>query len=79
MLRGSPPLHSAIINVPFRIRRSHALNRPGFTGEFFVQMLGDHIKVVQVCIEDPLCFVWRDVPDGFKQALGSSFESFTLR
>jgi hypothetical protein len=36
------------------------LNRPGFIGECFVQMSGDIIKSVQVCIEGQLCFLWRD-------------------
>jgi len=49
---------------------SGRLNRPGFTGECFVQILGHFIKVVQVCIECLLRFLWRDVSDGTVQALG---------
>ena len=45
-----------------------ALNRPGFTGEFFVQILCYFIKLVYVCIEGLLCFLWCDVSDGAVQA-----------
>jgi hypothetical protein len=37
------------------------LNRPGFTEECFVQMLCNVIKVVHVCIEGLLRFLWRYV------------------
>jgi hypothetical protein len=40
------------------------LNRPGFTGECFVQMSGDFIKGVHVCIECLLRFLWCDISDG---------------
>jgi hypothetical protein len=46
------------------------LNRPGFTGECFVQMSGDIIKGVHVCIESLLGFLWRDVSNGAVQAFG---------
>ena len=46
------------------------MNRPGFTGECFVQILGHFIKCVQVCIECLLCFLWCDVSDGAVQAFG---------
>ncbi len=49
---------------------STTLNRPGFTGERFVQISGDFIKVVHVCIESLLCFLWRDISDGAVQAFG---------
>jgi len=43
-------------------------------------MSGDFIKVVHVCIEGPLCFLWRDVSDGAVQALcvvpAHPFQSF---
>ena len=42
------------------------LNRPGFTGGWFVQRLRDRLECVQVCIERLLCFGWRDVSDGAK-------------
>ena len=45
-------------------------DRPGFTGECFVQMSGSFIKGVQVCIEGLLCFLRRDVSDGAVEALG---------
>ncbi len=37
------------------------MNRPGFTGDRFVQMSGNFIKFIHVCIENLLCFLWRDV------------------
>jgi hypothetical protein len=40
------------------------LNRPGFTGEFFVQNLGGIIKGVHVCIEGVLHFLRRSMADG---------------
>jgi len=56
------------------------LNRPGFTGGYFVQSLGYFIKGVQVCIEGLLCFLWRDISDGAVEALGvvpiDPFQSF---
>ena len=44
------------------------MNRPGFTGECFVQILRHFIKVVQVFIECLLRFLWRDVANGAVQA-----------
>jgi hypothetical protein len=41
------------------------LNRPGFTGECFVQILGHFIKGIQICIERLLCFLWRDMDASF--------------
>ncbi len=46
------------------------VNRPGFTGECFVQMSGDFIKGVHVCIEGLLCFLQWDVSNGAVQAVG---------
>ena len=46
------------------------MNRPGFTGECFVQMSGNFIKVVHVFIEGLLCFLRCDVANGAVQALG---------
>ncbi|MCO6385311.1 hypothetical protein GTH22_21515 [Oceanicola sp. 502str15] len=40
------------------------LNRPGFTGEFFVQNLRGFFKGIHVRIEDLLCFLRRDIADG---------------
>jgi hypothetical protein len=40
------------------------VNRPGFTGESFVQNLGDFIKSIQVCIERLLHFLGRPVAYG---------------
>jgi len=45
------------------------LTRPGFTGDCFVQMSGDFIKGIQVCIEILLRFLWRDISDCAVQAL----------
>ena len=45
------------------VAASTILNRPGFTGELFVQVSGNFIKVVHVCIESLLCFARRDVAD----------------
>ncbi len=46
------------------------LNRPGFTGGYFVQMSGDFIKDVHVCIEGLLCFLRCNVIDCAVQAFG---------
>ena len=46
------------------------LNRPGFTGECFVQMSGNFIKVVHVYIEGLLCFIWCDISDRTVQTFG---------
>ena len=48
--------------VPEHVR-ANALNRPGFTGEFFVQNLCDFIKGVHACIEGLLHFLRRPVTD----------------
>ena len=53
-----------------RYNSTNQLNRPGFTGECFVQILGYFIKVVHVFIKGLLCFLWRDISDGTVQALG---------
>ena len=45
-------------------RATVLLNRPGFTGDIFVQESGDFIKGVQVCIEGVLHFLRRAMPDG---------------
>ena len=56
------------------------MNRPEFTGDIFVQNLGYFIKVVHVCIERLLCFLWRNISDGAVQAfivvLVHPFEGF---
>ena len=44
------------------------LNRPGFTGEYFVQNLSYFIKGIQVCIEVLLCFFWCYISDRAVQA-----------
>ena len=46
------------------------LNRPGFTGECFVQNLSDFIKFIHICIEELLCFLWCDISDCAVQAFG---------
>ena len=46
----------------------HKLNRPGFTGGYFVQNLSYFIKGIQVCIEVLLCFFWCDISDRAVQA-----------
>ena len=40
------------------------VNRPRFTGGWFVQSLGEHIERVQVCMERLLCFCGRGVSNG---------------
>ena len=45
-------------------RADHRVNRPGFTGEFFVQNLCDFIKGVHTCIEGFLHFLRRPMTDG---------------
>lgn len=45
------------------IKRKTSLNRPGFTGELLVQMLGCFFIRVQGLIEVLLCFLRRDVSD----------------
>jgi len=40
-----------------------AMNRPGFTGELLVQMLGCFFSGIQGFIEVLLCFLRRDVSD----------------
>ena len=46
------------------------LNRPGFTGERLVQILGCFFMCVQGFIEHLLCFVRRDISDGAVKTLG---------
>ena len=43
--------------------RSSDLNRPGFTGEHFVQNLRCFFKGVQVFVESFLRFSWREISD----------------
>ena len=52
-------------------RRNHNnLNRPGFTGERLVQILGCFFMGVQGFIEHLLCFMRCDISDGAVKALG---------
>ena len=44
------------------------MNRPKFTGGYFVQSLSYFIICFHVCIEGLLSFFWRDVSDGAMQA-----------
>ena len=46
------------------------VNRPSFSRACFVQNLSYFIKVVHVCIECLLCFLWRDVSDDAVRAFG---------
>ena len=46
------------------------MNRPGFTGERLVQILGCFFMCVQGFIEHLLCFVRRDISDGAVKTLG---------
>ena len=46
------------------------LNRPRFTGERLVQILGCFFMCVQGFIEHLLCFVRRDISDGAVKTLG---------
>ena len=46
------------------------VNRPGFTGERLVQILGCFFMCVQGFIEHLLCFVRRDISDGAVKTLG---------
>src|SRR5690554_3263740 len=50
--------------------RKAILNRPGFTGECFVQILGCFIMAAHAFIETLLCLLWRCVANGAVQALG---------
>ena len=47
-----------------------SLNRPRFTGERLVQILGCFFMCVQGFIEHLLCFVRRDISDGAVKTLG---------
>jgi hypothetical protein len=48
-----------------------SLNRPGFTGEFFVQNLRDFFKGVHPCIELFFYFLWRFMADRAVQPFGT--------
>ena len=52
------------------LNQQGSLNRPGFTGERLVQILGCFFMCVQGFIEHLLCFVRRDISDGAVKTLG---------
>ena len=55
----------------FGTRKSRrGMNRPRFTGERLVQILGCFFMCVQGFIEHLLCFVRRDISDGAVKTLG---------
>ena len=62
--------HSKIPAAAFGDTPQYGLNRPGFTGEDLVQMLGCFFMFVQGFIEELLCFVRRDIADGAVKPLG---------
>ena len=63
-------LRLAELELIDRERRMVELNRPRFTGERLVQILGCFFMCVQGFIEHLLCFVRRDISDGAVKTLG---------
>ena len=65
---------SAAIAPPVKTAKMTTINpevtRPSFSGACFVQNFSYFIKVVHVCIECLLFFLWRDVSDDAVQAFG---------
>ena len=61
-------LYAAFVRMRTRDAAYDNLNRPGFTGGYFVQNLSYFIKGIQVCIEVLLCFFWCDISDRAVQA-----------
>jgi hypothetical protein len=57
LMRHSDEVLIGLLTLAGRGEAIVALNRPGFTGECFVQISGNFIKVVHVCIEGLLCFL----------------------
>ena len=57
------------LRVP-EVQRKDIVNRPRFTGERLVQILGCFFMCVQGFIEHLLCFVRRDISDGAVKTLG---------
>lgn len=56
-----------------------SLNRPGFTGGWFVQRLSDHIECVQVCIEQATTHHHRDQSGAGKHAAQKGEPNWTLK